>query len=199
MAGPGAILLIAVIILQVFSPAVGHPQEAVFQNADCIGDYVSLEKVVLNKTSNVYNLQEAFFPTNRQMSVVVDVQYCFPKANASNNSDYTNKLAQEYKVMELKDGTWSNATCLKFRWMESPINLYIRPKLLMYLSLFTYHVDVRSTSIYIEKQFCTALEDTAAQVLNPPINNNNLYSVCNTTELHRDLLNNLTTNVSSIL
>ena len=93
----------------------------------CIGsnDRYGLEQSLLKWPQNVQGLRRAFFATNRQASIAVQVHYCF------NNSDL----------------------CLQYRWVDSSINMLIRPDLLKFFSLFMYNVEILHANITLNL-FC---------------------------------------------
>ena len=85
-------------------------------------DYFGLEKSLLNRPQNLVNLYQAFFPTNRQASISVEVTYRFVEVN------YT----------------------AKYRWLDSPVTMLIRSDLLFFLSLGMYNAEVRYTDIILD-------------------------------------------------
>lgn len=88
----------------------------------CIDNYFQLEESLLNRTTNLASLRQAFFPTNRQASVVINVTYHIVGSKAS----------------------------LKFRWVDSPVLQLIRTDLLYYLSLLTFNVETRQADIILD-------------------------------------------------
>ena len=93
-----------------------------------------LEQSFLKWPKNVEALRHAFFPTNRQASISVQVHYCF------NDSDL----------------------CLQYRWVDSPITMLVRSDLLKYFSLFMYNVEIRHANISLDP-FCD-FEDSDIEV-----------------------------------
>ncbi len=91
---------------------------------DCIdsSDYLRIESSLLNRPQNLVNLYQAFFPTNKQASISVQVTYHF---------------------------TNSSETVI-YRWLDSSVLLLIRSDLLHYLSLFTYTVKTQYTDITLD-------------------------------------------------
>ncbi len=85
-------------------------------------DYLRIERSLLNRPQNLVNLHQAFFPTNKQASISVNVTYHFT------NSDDT----------------------VTFRWLDSSVLMLIRSDLLHYLSLFAYNVKTRCTDITLD-------------------------------------------------
>ncbi len=99
----------------------------------CINDYFQMEKSLLNRTANLANLNSAFFPTNRQASVSVEVTYHFVGKN------YT----------------------AKFRWHDSTALQLIRGDLLLYFSLFTFNIEIRKVDILLDPM-CDDLEHNSS-------------------------------------
>ncbi len=118
----------------------------------CIDDYFQLEESLLNRSANLISLRRAFFPTNRQASVSVQVAYRFVGTNMT----------------------------LNFRWLDSPVLQLIRSDLLLYLSLFTFNVDTRQADIILDPMcnltdslinddyysLCSGIEGTGYALLN---------------------------------
>ena len=102
-------------------------------NSTCIGgrEYHRLELSLLKSPQNLVNLSEAFFPTNRQQSVSVEVTYHF---NGSNET-------------------------ARYRWLDSPINMLIRSELLHFLALTMYQVDLRYADVTLDP-ICDFLSET---------------------------------------
>ena len=78
-------------------------------------------------------LEHAFFPPNSPPSVVVDVNYHF-------NADL--KKEENFLPDEL--------FVIHFRWLASPVNLFMRSQLLEQLSLRTYTVKKAIINLQIE-------------------------------------------------
>ena len=134
-------------------------------NPTCISDrdYYSLESSLLKLPQNLVSLSEAFFPTNRQQSISVQVAYHF---NGSNEP-------------------------VKYRWLDSPINLLIRSELLHFLALTMYQVELRYADVTLDPICHFSSENVTDDDICLP--NNTII-----TEGHH-LLNNLTANVSIIV
>ncbi len=92
--------------------------------SDCIHstDYLGIESSLLNRPQNLVNLHQAFFPTNKQASISVNVTYHFTNSNET----------------------------VTYRWLDSSVLMLIRSDLLHYLSLFTYNVETRCTDITLD-------------------------------------------------
>ena len=93
--------------------------------SNCINssDYLSIESSLLNRPQNLVNLYQAFFPTNRQASISVQVTYHF-----TDNPDET----------------------VTYRWLDSSVLMLIRSDLLQYFSLFTYNVKTNYANIILD-------------------------------------------------
>ncbi len=93
-------------------------------NSTCIGDreYRRLELSLLKWPQNLVNLSEAFFPTNRQQSISVEVRYHF---NGSNET-------------------------VRYQWLDSPISLLIRSELLHLLALTMYQVELQHANVTLD-------------------------------------------------
>ncbi len=135
---------------------------------ECINNtnYTGIEQSLFSRPENLVNLRQAFFPTNRQPSISVDVAYMFK-----------NDTSSIYK------------NTVRYRWLDSPVNLIIRSDILFYLSLTIYKVDVRHVTITL---------DPIQGFENEKVNGTDLSYVCRPKDLPgHHLLNNLTVNVST--
>ncbi len=93
----------------------------------CCKDYHKvLEDALLANDENLENLRLSYFRTDHPKSIVVDISYTI-RCDAS-----------------AEDST------LYFRWMLSPINLYIEPELLQPLSLHTFHTHIPSVNLMLD-------------------------------------------------
>ena len=152
---------------------------AEFQNG---GQYSVYESMLLAHDINAVDLEQGFFPTNYHSSVVVDVNYHF--IFTSETSDL--EMQEEEPFLNI---TAAEISHYRFRWMVSPINLFIRPNLLSSLSLKTYQTRNVSMDLYLGLPYnCTP------EVLNRILNSS--ASICNDPPAHLYHLNTLTTNVS---
>ena len=107
---------------------------------DCIhnSDYLRIESSLLNRSQNLVNLYQAFFPTNKQASISVRVTYHFTNSNKT----------------------------VVYQWLDSSVLMLIRSDLLHYLSLFTYNVKTRSTNITLDP-ICGFLSDDIVKTSDP--------------------------------
>ena len=136
-------IVILLAILFVSCPlAVADSSAAVaFSNiTDCIdsSDYLRIESSLLNRPQNLVNLYQAFFPTNMQASILVQVTYHFT------NSSET----------------------VVYQWLDSSILMLVRSDLLHYLSLFMYNVKTRHTDITLDP-ICGFLSDDIVKTSDP--------------------------------
>ena len=108
--------------------------------SDCIdsSDYLRIESSLLNRSENLVNLYQAFFPTNKQASISVQVTYHF---------------------------TNSSETVI-YRWLDSSVLMLIRGDLLHYLSLFAYNVKTRYTDITLDP-ICDFSNDDKVTISDP--------------------------------
>lgn len=149
--------------------------------------YSAFEKMLLEDDTNLQELEKGFFPTNYRPSVVVDVEYHFIFTNNNRSARAVTDL-QEVEEFNL---TASEISRYHFRWVISPINLFIRPELLTTLSLYSYQTRGVSIDLYLGLPF-GCLPETLNQVLSASA------STCDHPPAHLNQLNKLTANVSSL-
>ena len=136
----------------------------VLANKDCIRTLHDFQQSLVNRSVNLDSLQIAFSPPNHQASISFVVHYRFCSRELTTNStanilcseleDWINDVnAGRKSVEELND---KYEVHHKFSWNASPINLFIRPKLLKELSLYTFQIGERHTHIVLD-QFCESL------------------------------------------
>ena len=142
----------------------------------CISTFSELEKSLLSRESNLDILKKAFFPVNRQTSIVVDVYYYMPTGNMSMVSSLE-ALDHDYK----------------FRWTLSSVHVFIRPALLECLSLYIYRPYPIAARLIVDP-ICSG-EEIGAHNKSKPICNETKYMDTEAGTPVR-LLNELTTHVS---
>ena len=163
-------------------------------------NFSSIEHALVNNEDYLIKLSEAFRPTNAHGNDIVEVKYVLlPSKNQSElrvveppKLDFRKGIGDEeikHRVLrQAKECTAQNFT-LDFRWINSPVHLFINPKLLHKLSLLAY---IPSISRQIELTFSTPCSCTQLKhfLLSPTKGcpGENLTSF--------DLFNNLTSNVS---
>jgi len=134
-------------------------------------NYTALVTLLLTN-KNIVQLESAFYPTNSHPSVVVDVTFRFLVKESQPELVYWDHPSlvdaeiphhnRELRSVSDKD-LCPGISQIKLRWMASPINLYIRPRLLEKLSLKTYHTENKHVvvSLYVdspcEDQICDEL------------------------------------------
>ena len=136
----------------------------VLANKDCISTLQEFQQSLVNRSVNLDSLQLAFSPTNHPASISFDVHYYFCSESLDANSttniscseieDLINHFNAEEKRSAAFDEAYKAHT--KFSWNASPINLFIRPRLLGTLSLYTFQVEERHVQIVLD-QFCETL------------------------------------------
>ena len=155
-----------------------------------IKNYTSFETLLLTN-ENLIKLENAFFPVNSHISVVVDVHYHLsgPMQPDVLPIEVIPKTVREavYQPVEASPARTnvtksSKSTVLKFRWLSSPVNLFIRPDLLKRFSLLTYQVNV--TVVDLQFSLCHPEELTTNK------------SVCTNVPMLLNQLNKITANVS---
>lgn len=188
------ISLLILTVLALKTPAVSSVTCDEFQNGN---NYSAFESMLLDDEANLLELANGFFPTNYQSSVAVDIKYyfVFPKHEHEEKvqvdtlveESYVNKNRVEYAAAPQKEETTEETHYHHFRWVISPINLFIRPNLLADLSLKTY--EARNNTINLSLRFpCRSAT----------LNDKNDFSLknCGKPPAYLKQLNTLTTNVS---
>ena len=161
---------------------------------NCISNFPELEEELLQRKQNLDSLNEAFFPPNRQLSIVVDVHFYFlpnisSLSEGSTLEDVSIDDQPTLKRFELGHYDY------KFRWAASCVTAFIRPDLLEAFSLYTYF-DFTKTAKVIIPPIC------GSQALDTRIISADGHSsqVCSNEAVGRveTLLNRLTTHVSRV-
>lgn len=174
-------VVLCLLIVQFPAPAL-FISCADFRNGD---NYSAYESMLLKNDINTVMLEEVFYPTNYHSSVVVDVKYHFIHTSEENILSI-NSLESEEPWNNVADTEISQ---YHFRWMVSPINLFIRPGLLSSFSLETYQTRNVSVNLYLSLPYnCTP--ELLKRVLNASA------IICDDPPAHLRHLNTLTANVS---
>ena len=129
-------------------------------SANCSGpgcmDYETLEEYFKGNSENMEQVVEAFFPTDKPISQVVDVTYHIIKnltVHSANDIEPPYKDLPVYLDRALRDveeTEEANSTTLQFRWVASSITLLVGPELLEVLSLYAFHTAVTNLTLTIE-------------------------------------------------
>lgn len=150
---------------------------------------------LLSRRVNLNSLRIAFYPTNRQKSVSIDVNYYF--CDQFNNGSFLpcNDLVRYVEDMNsgrVPDIDHSGNFSFKFRWYSSPVSLFIRPALLSPLSLYIYRINVPIAHIVLDgvDQDMLPVEGFERE------QNYNSKELCNNVCSALKLLNQLTSDVS---
>ena len=97
-------------------------QENTTEN-NCVSDYQEFEKkVFINNTQNRYKLYQVFYPQNKHLPYGVDVIY----ETLLPNKTVLNITYRDFEC-----------TTISWRWISSPIFLFVRPRYLNILVLST--------------------------------------------------------------
>ena len=164
--------------------ALLHPAVAIscteFHNGD---NYTAYEAMLLEDKSNFEELELKFFPTNYRSSIVVDVEYHFIFSDSRTEAERQGVRDEQLNI------TGAEISHYHFRWVESPINLFIRPGLLNRFSLNTYQARPVSIDLYLGLPF-----NCSPEILNRILNSS--ASTCDDPPAHLKKLNILTANVS---
>ena len=159
---------------------------------NCISNFPELEEELLQRKQNLDSLKEAFFPPNRQLSIVVDVHFYFlpnisSLSEGSTLEDVSIDDQPTLKRFELGHYDY------KFRWAASSVTTFIRPDFLEAFSLYTYFDSTKTAKVIIPP-IC------GSQTLDTRIISADGHSsqVCSHKAVGRveTLLNRLTTHVS---
>ena len=197
-------LSIAFLIVTAF--CLQSQESTVLASKDCIYTLHEFQQSLVNRSVNLDSLQAAFSPPNHQRSISFTVHYHFC-TNTLNINSTTNILCSD--IEEWVDDKNAGRDSVKdfgenyehkFSWHASPINLFIRPKLLEYLSLYTFKVSERTTHIILD-QLCetlstyenTTLDSTLGKSTNQ--SSDAYYEVCYKPSPVLKLLEKLTANV----
>ena len=122
-------------------------------------NYTVLESLLL-EGSNLINLEDALYPTNHPYSSMVDVYYHFTAREDKikiYSDDSVVITKEDHRILRQTspvEKSTEQDNSVKFRWLASSINLYIRPDLLKRLSLWTYQVKPNRVDI-VMKTTCT--------------------------------------------
>ena len=156
-------------------------------------NFTAFESLLLTD-SNLVQLEDALFPTNSHSSVVVNVNYHFYELPLTNKpaelhpgvkqvSHAINDVTKPDPVTQ-EDFINKDQFVFHFKWLASPVNLFVRPDLLQRLSLMTYRVDNIAVDLHFEAP--CYLEEFSTN------------STCTHLPKLLSQLNNLTSNVSAM-
>ena len=159
-------------------------------------NYTVFESLLL-EGSNLINLEDAFYPTNHPYSIMVDVYYHFTAGEDKievYSDDSVVITKEDHRILRQASSvekSTEKTNFVKFRWLASPINLYIRPDLFKRLSLWTYQA--KSTRVDIVMKTPCTPEQTRKIIAE----GKNTSGGCSnlSTLLHQ--LNNMTAKVSA--
>ena len=128
-------------------------------SANCSGpgcmDYETLEFFFKGNSENMEQVVEAFFPTDKPISQVVDVTYHIKSliVRSADDIEPPHKDLPVYldrALRDVKETEEANSTTLQFRWVASSITLLVGPELLKVLSLYAFHTAVTNLTLTVE-------------------------------------------------
>ena len=131
-----------------------HQEDSNSEESNCIGTFIDLEESLVKRNSNINHLHNAFFPSNQQFPVAVDLLVHF-STSLQNTS---------HKLCHPSTARLDNHTSdYKFRWSASATLLFLQPEILRPLSLFVYRGVVTTAEVVIDPM-CADLDSEVQQV-----------------------------------
>ena len=127
----------------------------------CIQDssnYSAFE-ISLLTNENLMKLQDAFFPTNKPASIVVDVFYQFVEPAESDHEDgkvkeivfqQDHRILRDVNYINIESSNLQITMKLSSDGLASPINMFCRPQLLKELSLHTFQARISTVHLKLE-------------------------------------------------
>lgn len=145
-------MICTLILLALSFQGIGGTQE---RRHACIKTPNQYHQSLVNRIVNLESLSKAFSPTDRQASITFTVYYHFCTEAGNGTSKVRCEDVEEW-VSDRNSGlnpsdVFMDKYVYKFIWNSSPINIFIRPKLLASLSLFTFQVDERETHLVLDE------------------------------------------------
>ena len=139
-----SVIVLLALLLPVLEARVGK--------RNCISNFPELEEEFLQRKQNLDSLNEAFFPPNRQLSIVVDVYFYFllnisspPTSEGSTLEDNSIDEDDQPTLEHLELGYYD----YKFRWAASSVVTFTAPDLLEILSLYTFFDSTKTAKVII--------------------------------------------------
>ena len=174
--------LVVVVLLSVAVTAARMKRQQEGSNSEernCIETFIELEESLIQRKSNINRLHNAFFPSNQQVPVAVDLVVHFS----------TSLQTTYHKLCHPSTARLDNHTAdYKFRWFASTMLLFIQPEMLRPLSLFVYRGVVTTAEIIIDP-ICEKADSEDRQVEG---------TICTPKEKSEHLLNKLCIHVSTL-
>ena len=138
--------------------AVNAQEDDFSKNCSCITTFMELEESLLQRRSNMDNLHQAFFPSNQQFPVAVDLVVHFSTSLQTTSSQGLCNPS----TARLDNGTFD----YKFRWSVSATVLhFVRHEVLSFFSLFVYQGTVTTAEVVIDP-ICEGEKMKPEQLLN---------------------------------
>ena len=124
------------------------------EDGSCIETFIDLKKSLVKRKSNINHLDNAFFPSNQQVPVAVDLLVHF-STSLQNTS---------HKLCNPSTARLDNHTSdYKFRWSASATLLFVKPEILRPLSVFVYRGVVTTAEVVIDPM-CADLDSEDQQM-----------------------------------
>jgi len=136
-----SVIVLLALLLPVLEARVGK--------CNCISNFPELEEEFLKRKQNLDSLNEAFFPPNRQLSIVVDMYFYFLPNTSSPSEGSTledGSIDDDQPTLEHLELEYYD---YKFRWAASSVITFIGPDLLQVVSLHTFFDSTRRAKVII--------------------------------------------------
>ena len=179
-----SLVIVALLTVAAIAAGMKRQQEGIdSENSSCIETFTDLEESLTKWKSNTNRLHNAFFPSNQQVPVAIDLVVHFS----------TSLQTTSYKLGNLSKARLDNQTAnYKFRWSASAMLLFVPPEMLRPLSLFVYQGTVTTAEVVIDP-VCEKVDSEGQQVEGKICKG----STC-TNEKSKRLLNKLCIHVSML-
>ena len=127
------------------------------EDGSCIETFIDLKKSLVKRKSNINHLDNAFFPSNQQVPVAVDLLVHF----STSLQNTSHKLCNPSTARP--DSLDSHTSDYKIRWSASAMLLFVQPEILRPLSLFVYRGIVSTAEVVIDPM-CANVDNENQQV-----------------------------------
>ena len=131
-----------------------HQEGSNSEESNCIETFIDLEESLAKRMSNINRIHHAFYPSNQQVPVAVDLVVHFS----------TSLHTTSHKLCNPSTARLDNHTAdYKFRWFASAMLLFVQPELLRPLSLFVYQGVVTTAEVVVDPM-CVDLDSEVQQI-----------------------------------
>ena len=159
---PTVMKVVTPLVVALFTAAVAAVRAAqednYSKNCSCITTFMELEESLLKRHSNMDNLHQAFFPSNQQFPVAVDLVVHFSTSLRTTSSQGLSNPS----ITRLDNNTSFD---YKFRWSASTVIHFVRQEVLSFFSLFVYQGTVTTAEVVIDP-ICRGEKTKPEQLLN---------------------------------